>query len=58
MSKSTGVFKRCSCTEAVLDRDGQTVLDRSGKPKTRELGSGCPRLAGGKHGYWDSSKRL
>jgi len=51
MSK-TGVFKRCSCTEPVVDADGHPTLGPDGKPKRRELGAGCTRLADGRHGTW------
>jgi integrase len=49
---SKGVFKRCSCTEVVLDAVGQPVLDAKGKPKRRELGTGCPLLDKRGHGSW------
>jgi integrase len=51
MSK-TGVFKRCSCTAPVVDGDGQPRLGPDGKPKRREVGAGCTRLADGRHGTW------
>lgn len=47
------VYRRCTCREPVLDENRQPVLDAQGKPKMRELGSGCPRLKGKKaHGTW------
>jgi hypothetical protein len=51
MMSNKGVFKRCSCTELVLV-DGQPVLDAKGKPKRRELGTGCPLLDKRGHGSW------
>lgn len=48
-----GLFRRCGCTEVVRDAAGQPVLTKAGKPKRRELGKACPRLASdSKHGTW------
>jgi len=48
-----GLFRRCGCTEVVRDAAGEPVLTARGKPKRRELGAGCPRLAAdSKHGTW------
>jgi hypothetical protein len=47
-----GVFKRCGCTESVLDESGEPVLDGRGRPKRRELGSACPSLSKRAHGTW------
>lgn len=50
---STGsVFKRCNCRATVLDEDGTPFLDDKGNPKTRELGSACPKLRRADHGKW------
>ncbi|MBM7170387.1 hypothetical protein JQK87_18690 [Streptomyces sp. G44] len=45
-------YKRCKCTEPRLDGNGQPVLDASGKPRFRELGSSCPLLNRRDHGSW------
>lgn len=48
-----GLFRRCGCTEVVVDATGEPVLTKSGRPKRRELGAACPRLASdSKHGTW------
>ncbi|WP_406205200.1 site-specific integrase [Kitasatospora sp. NBC_01560] len=57
MSRNTNkvgsVFRRCTCREPVRDDVGNLVLDARGKPKTRELGSRCPKLKGKKaQGSW------
>ncbi|WP_327074401.1 site-specific integrase [Kitasatospora purpeofusca] len=53
-SKKVGtVLRRCTCREPVRDEAGRPVLDAHGKPKSRELGSRCPKLKGKKaHGTW------
>ncbi|MEU7161370.1 tyrosine-type recombinase/integrase [Streptomyces chrestomyceticus] len=45
-------YKRCSCTEPVLDDAGRPVLRPDGKPKRREIGSACPDLKKRDHGSW------
>ncbi|MFI6447785.1 hypothetical protein [Kitasatospora sp. NPDC050543] len=53
MSSNGSVYRRCTCREPVRDENGNQVLDAGGKPKTRELGSKCPKLKGKKdHGTW------
>ncbi|OXM58682.1 hypothetical protein CFP71_01320 [Amycolatopsis thailandensis] len=48
-----GIFRRCGCTEIVRDAAGEPVLTATGKPKRRELGTACPKLARNpKHGNW------
>jgi hypothetical protein len=48
-----GIFRRCGCTEVVVDAAGAPVLTPKGKPKRRELGSKCPELERNpKHGHW------
>jgi integrase len=46
------VFKRCGCTEVVLNAGGARVLDKGGKPKRRQLGASCPQPSEGRHGAW------
>ncbi|MER7507970.1 tyrosine-type recombinase/integrase [Streptomyces lavendulae] len=49
---SGSIYKRCKCTEPKLDDAGQPVLDASGNPKVRELGTGCAQLKKRDHGSW------
>ncbi|MFB8235569.1 hypothetical protein ACFC58_03365 [Kitasatospora purpeofusca] len=53
-SKKVGtVLRRCTCREPIRDEADNVALDARGKPKTRELGSRCPKLKGKKaHGSW------
>lgn len=52
MADEKGVFKRCGCTEPVLDVRGRPMLNSKGRPKRRELGSRCPKLSQRGHGTW------
>ncbi|MGX1668497.1 tyrosine-type recombinase/integrase [Streptomyces sp. NPDC055400] len=45
-------YRRCKCTEPKLDNNGQPILNTSGTPKVRELGSTCPQLKKRDHGSW------
>uniref|UniRef100_A0AAU2V6S5 Site-specific integrase n=1 Tax=Streptomyces sp. NBC_00003 TaxID=2903608 RepID=A0AAU2V6S5_9ACTN len=46
------IYKRCACTEPVLDEQGQPAATRAGRPKVRDLGADCPKLDKRDHGTW------
>ncbi|WP_051812152.1 tyrosine-type recombinase/integrase [Kitasatospora sp. MBT63] len=46
-------YKRCACTTAVLDEEGNPVVDdETGEPKLRYLEKTCPQLTRPNHGSW------
>ena len=45
------VFKRCGCSQVVVDTDGVPVRGTDGRVRRRQLGASCPQLHG-PDGFW------
>ncbi|WP_425834023.1 tyrosine-type recombinase/integrase [Streptomyces fractus] len=49
---SPSYYRRCQCTEPVIDDDGTPVLKEDGTPKLAHIGITCPKLGRKGHGTW------